>query len=83
MVSSNHPVRPGQYFLRYRYADPLCRLEIDHHLEFRRLLHREVGRLGSLKDLVHVRSDAPVDVRAVSAVGHEYTGFYSFPVVVD
>ena len=37
-------------------------LEIDHQLEFCRLLHGEVGGLGALQDLVHVRGAAPVEI---------------------
>jgi hypothetical protein len=71
-----------QHLLRNRQADLLRRLEIDHQLELRRLLHRQIGRLGSLQDFVHVICDAPVAVREVRPVGHEPTGIYSFSVAV-
>ena len=53
-LSSDDSVRPPQHLLRNRQADLLRRLEIDHQLELRRLLHRQVGRLGALQDFVHV-----------------------------
>ena len=61
--SSNYSVRPVQHRLRNRQADLLRRLEIDHQLELRRLLYRQIGGLGSLQDSVHVSGCAPVDVR--------------------
>jgi len=38
--SLNHLVRPPQHLLRNRQTDLLRRLEIDHQLKLRRLLHR-------------------------------------------
>ena len=52
--SLDHLIRPIQHRLRDRQADLLGRLEIDHQLELRRLLDRQIGRLGSLQDFVHV-----------------------------
>src|SRR5688500_11643399 len=78
----DHPVRPRQHFLWYRHADLLCRLHIDHQLELRRLLDRQIGRLCSLQDLVHVVCDAPVAFREVRPVGHEPTAIYSFSAIV-
>ena len=57
------------------------RLQIDHQLEFGRLLDRQVGRLGSLQDSVHVIGEALVAVREVRVLGHEHAGIYSFTVV--
>ena len=67
---------------RNRQTDLLRGFEIDHQLELRRLLHRQIGRLGSLQDSVHEICDAPVTVREVRPVGHEPTGIYSFSVAV-
>ena len=75
-------VRPVKYGLRNRQTDLLCRLEIDHQLELRRLLDGQIGRLGSLQYSVYVICDAPVAVRDVRPGGHEPTGIYIFSVVV-
>jgi hypothetical protein len=58
--SSDHPIRPRQHIWRYRHADLLGSLEIDHQLEFRGLLDRQIGGLGSLQDFVHEVRDAPI-----------------------
>jgi hypothetical protein len=58
--SLDHLVRSIQHRLRNGHADLLSRLQIDHQLEFRRLPHRHIGRLGSLQDSVYVSGDAPV-----------------------
>jgi hypothetical protein len=39
--------RPGEHLRRNRHADLLCRLEIDHQLELRRLFHWYVGGFGA------------------------------------
>src|SRR5262245_53836920 len=81
LFSFDQPIRSGDQLWRNRQADLLRGLEIDHQLELRRLLDRQVGRLGSLQDSVHVIGDAPVAVREVRVVGHEPAGIYSFTVV--
>ena len=47
----NHFVRSRQHIRRDRQADLLRGLKIDHELELRRLLHRQIGRLGPLRIL--------------------------------
>ena len=61
-------------------VSPICFavFKIDHQLKLCRLLHGEIGRLGSLQDFVHIVGDAPVAVREVRSVVHEPTGIYSF-----
>ena len=49
-----HPVRPRQHFRRNRQADLLGGFEIDDEFELRRLLHRQIGGLGALQNLVDV-----------------------------
>jgi len=78
----DHLIRPREHLLRNRHADLLRRLEIDHQLEFRRLLHRQFGGLGSLQDSVHVICDSPVAVRAVRPVLHEPAVIYSISGLV-
>src|SRR5262249_53310069 len=73
---SNDFGRPRQYIRWSRHADLLRRFEINHQLELRRLLDRQIGRFGSLEDSVHVIRDAPISVRFVRPVGHEPTGIY-------
>ena len=76
LASLNDSVCPVQHRLRNRQADLLRGIKIDHQLELRRLLHRQIGRLGSLQNPVHEICDAPVAVRDVRPVGHEPAGIY-------
>ena len=75
-VSFDHLVRPVQHGLRNRHTDLLRGFKIEHQLKLRRLLDRQVGRLGSLQDSVHVVGYAPLAVREVRPVGHEPAGIY-------
>ena len=52
--SLDHLVRPCEHLWRNRQADLLRGLQIDHELEFRRLLDGQVGRLGALENSVDV-----------------------------
>ena len=54
LASPNHLVRPRQHVRRNRQADLIGRFEVDNELEFPRLLHRKIGGLCALKDLVHI-----------------------------
>jgi hypothetical protein len=51
----DHLVGAGEQRGRYGEAKCLCSLKINDKLEFGRLLHREIGRLRALKNLVDVR----------------------------
>jgi hypothetical protein len=76
LSSFDHSVRSRQHIRRDRQADLLGSLEIDHQLEFRGLLYRQIGRLGAFENFVHVDSYAPVAVCEVRPLGHEPTGLY-------
>src|SRR5205823_12399705 len=71
MLSSDHLVRAVQHRLRNRQPDLSRRLQVDHKLKLRRLLHRQISRLGAFQDLVHVNSRALMEVSVVLTVGHE------------
>src|SRR5215471_4730310 len=51
----NDLIRPREQRRRDRQAEGLCRLEVDHQLELRRLLHWQVSGLGTFEDLVDIR----------------------------
>ena len=82
VISLDQLGRPCQQIRVDRHADLLSRLQIDHEVKPHRLLHRQVGWLGSLQDPVHEICDAPVAVRFVRPVGHEPAGLYIFPADV-
>ena len=73
----NDPIRSGQNIWRDRQADLLGGFEIDDEVELCRLFNWQVGRLGSLEDLVHVSRNTPVAVREIRPVVHESTGLYT------
>ena len=50
----DHLVRPKQHRLWDRQPERPCSSEIDDQLELRRLLDGEVGRFGTLEDLVYI-----------------------------
>src|SRR5437763_4076229 len=52
-MSFDHLIRPREHVGRNRQADLLCRLEIDHQLELRRLLDWQVCGLRTFQDFVH------------------------------
>jgi hypothetical protein len=45
LFSSDHPVRPRQHIRWNRETDLLGRFQVNHELEFRRLLDRQFSRL--------------------------------------
>src|SRR5438093_93421 len=51
-------VRPEQHRPRDRQAERLGGLQVDHQLELRGLLDREIAGLGALEDLVHIDGGA-------------------------
>ena len=56
--SADHLIRLQEERWGDGEAERLGGLEIDHQLEFHRLLHGQVARLGAFQNLVHVYSDA-------------------------
>src|SRR6516162_10707428 len=46
-------------------------LEVNHQLEFGRLLHRQIGGLGPFQYFVHKHCGSPKQVRDVRPVGQE------------
>jgi hypothetical protein len=53
----DHPVGAGEERGRHDNAERLSRVEIDDKLQLRRLLNRQIGRLGSLEYLINVCRD--------------------------
>src|ERR1700740_3359552 len=45
---------PDLYFATHSQPEPLCGLEVQHQLKFRRPLNGEVGRRGATEDFVHL-----------------------------
>ena len=64
----HHFIRPRQQFRRNRQSNLFRRLQVDDELKLRRLLHRQISRLGAFQDLVHVNSRAPIEVIVVRPI---------------
>src|SRR5215475_1487760 len=60
--------------LRYGDAKRLRGLEVDHKLDFHRLLHRQIGGLLPLENPAGIDADLTDRLRKASAVAHEATG---------
>src|SRR5688572_10886197 len=54
LPSLDHLIGSQQHRLRDRHAERACDLLIDHELELRRLLNRQIGGLRAFQNTVHV-----------------------------
>src|SRR5262245_16977602 len=59
--------------MRHGQAERLGGLEVDHHLEFGRGLHRQVSGPLALKNAIHVASGLPVWLKRLWAVADQAT----------
>src|SRR5258707_111956 len=64
-------IRALQERRRDRQAERLGGLEVDHEVELRRLLDRQIARPGAPKDLVNVPGEATQHVGIINRVGHQ------------
>src|SRR5262249_38414713 len=69
--SPNHLVSSRQHIRRYRQADLLGCLQIDDELELGRLLHWQIGRLGTFEDFICEDGSAIPLVNQVWSVRHK------------
>ena len=60
--------------MRHRQPELLGGLEVDHQLEFGRLLHRQIGRLRTVEDLCRVDAELAIGVYQVWAVAYQTAG---------
>ena len=72
--SLNDLVRPPEHRWRDRQVERLGGFQVDHQLELRWLLDRQIGRLGALEDLIDVGGRAPEEIRVISTVTNKSTG---------
>src|SRR6267142_5587319 len=79
----DHVIRPLQERRWDREAEGLPGLEVDDEFELRRLLDGEIGGLGSLEDLVHIRRGPAGEVRDARAVCHQPSRAGELPEAVD
>src|SRR5437763_1972977 len=70
-ASLDHLVGPLQHRLRHRETERPGGLEIDHKLERRRLLDRQIGWLGPLEDLSGINADLAIGSRAARSIADQ------------
>src|SRR5262249_56529261 len=67
----DHFVRQDEKVRGQRQAEGLGRLEVDDALKPHQLLHRQVGRRGTVQDFVHVGGNALPTLLLVEDIAHE------------
>src|SRR5262252_1991729 len=72
----DHLVGEDVELRRDRHSERVGGLAIDHQVEFRRLLDRQVARLGALDNLVDERCGAAEEIGEVLAVAHQPAGLH-------
>src|SRR5262249_10588561 len=68
-------ISQDKQFQRDREPQRLGCLAVDGEEEARRLLHRQIGRLGAFENLVHVKGRAAKEVGGTFAVAHQPASF--------
>src|SRR5262249_10594257 len=76
--AANDLICPEQNRLWDCQSEQQCSPLVDDQLELRRLLHGQVGRLGTFQDLIDVGRGATEVVTDVDAVAHEAAGLRIF-----
>src|SRR5215470_3213535 len=67
----DHLISAGQERRRNGQAERLGSLEVDHQLEFPRLLHRQVARLSALQNSVDIDGGTPPYMRAIWTIAQQ------------
>jgi len=81
--SFNHLVRAGEDRLRDSQTERMGGLEIDDQFEGRRLLDRQIGRLGTLQDPSGVNAGLTKESGEVRAIADQPAGHDETPVPRD
>ena len=69
----DHRIGANEHRCGYVEAERLGGLEVDDQLVLGRRLHRQVGRLLTLKNAIDITSRAPVLIDGIGAVGDQAT----------
>src|SRR5438105_4175308 len=59
-------------------SEGLGRLQVEDQLEFHRLLHGQIGGLGTLENLVDISGGTSEQLREACSIGHEATRLREF-----
>ena len=79
----DHLVRPLQHRWGNREPKGLGRLDVNHELELRGLLHGQISRLSAFEDPIDVRGCAAHLVIEVDAIRHQPTTLREVAAVAD
>src|SRR6202022_1425222 len=81
--SFDQPIRAHEQRLRHVEPKCLCRLEVDHKLEFRGMLDWRITRLGASENLINKGRLATENVIIARHIRHQPTGHGTFVVGKD
>jgi hypothetical protein len=73
----DHLVSKGKQLRRNIKPKRLCRLDVDHQLELRRLLDRQIGRLGAIEDFRGVDAELAISIEIVGSIAYKSAGLYA------
>jgi hypothetical protein len=68
---------------RDRQAERLGGLQIDDELEGRRLLHRQIGRVGALQNFSGVNTRLAIESVGIRAIAYQAAGYDEAPAEID
>jgi hypothetical protein len=71
LYSLHHLIRSREYLRRNHQTNLFRCFKVNDEFKLCRLLHRQISRLGTFQDLVHVNSRAPKEVSVVHSIGHQ------------
>src|SRR5262249_20113277 len=81
-LSLDYSVRSSQHIRRDREADLFSCFQIDDELKLRRLLYRQISRLGTFQNLVYITRRTTDSVDTIRVVAHEATRVHKLRNVI-